>query len=180
MIEKKYRTALVIEFARKFTVIFSLAVIAITVAGMLVGLNGQDMRDVSTLFAFSGGLQYSTILQTAGFSLIIAFFTVLLFSEYIQMKIRFLFRGFLLLIVTLVTTSIFAVNFNWFPSNNIQGWVGFVLCTVCCFAVSFVLTTLKLKLEGKKYTKLLADYKERNKGSREQGFPTPRLPFTLP
>ena len=165
MIEKKYMAALVTEFTRRFAVIFSLAIIAITIAGMSVGLNDQDMRGVSTLFAFNSGLEYGVILQIAGFSLIIAFFSVLLFSENIQTKIRFLFRGFLLLLVTLVTTSIFAVIFSWFPSNNIQGWIGFAFCTVGCFAVCFALTSLKLKLEGKRYTRLLADYKERNKGS---------------
>jgi len=162
MIEKKYWTALAIELARRFSVIFSLAIIAITIAIMLVGLSDQDMRDTSTLFTLNGGLQYSTILQTVGFSLIIAFFSVLLFSEHIQVKIRFLFRGFLLLLATLVTTSIFAVIFNWFPQDNFQGWIGFVLCTIVCFVVSFALTLIKLKLEGKKYTKLLAGYKERH------------------
>jgi uncharacterized BrkB/YihY/UPF0761 family membrane protein len=90
--------------------------------------------------------------------------TVLLFSEHIQMKIRFIFRGCLLLVVTLVTTSIFAVIFKWFPNDNIQGWIAFVLCTIVCFAVCFALTSLKLKLEGKRYTKLLTGYKERHKG----------------
>jgi len=161
MIEKKYRVAFTIEFAQRFTVIFSLAVIAITIAGMLIGFKGQDMRDVSTLFIINNGLQYNTIMQIAGFSLIIAFFSLLLFSEHVQTKIRFLFRGFLLLLVTLVTTSIFAIIFNWFPQDNIQDWIGFVLCTIVCFAVCFALTLLKLKLEGKKYTKLLIDYKER-------------------
>jgi len=165
MIEKKYRTALTIEFAQRFTVIFSLAIIAITIAGMLIGLNGQDMRDVSTLFTFNSGLQYSTIIQIAGFSLIIALFSLLLFSEHMQTKIRFLSRGFLLLLATLVTTSIFAIIFNWFPQDNIQDWIGFVLCTIVCFAVCFALTLLKLKLEGKKYAKLLAGYKERHNKS---------------
>jgi len=165
MIEKKYRTALAIEFAQRFTVIFSLAIAAITIAGMFIGLDGGDMRDASTLFAFNGGLRYSTILQTAGFSLIIAIFSVLLFSEHIQTKINYLFRGFLLLLVTLVTTSIFAIVFNWFPAENIQGWIGFALCTIFCFVVCFALTLLKLKLEGKKYTKLLAGYKARRNNS---------------
>jgi hypothetical protein len=161
MIDKKYRTALAIEFARRFTVIFSLSIIAITISGMLIRLFGQDLRDVSTLFILNSGLQYSTILQVAGFSLIISFFSVLLFSEYIQTKINFLFRGLLLLLATLVVTSIFAIIFNWFPQDNIQGWISFVLCTIGCFAVSFTLTLLKLKLEGKKYAKLLEGYKKR-------------------
>jgi hypothetical protein len=159
MIEKKYRAALVVDFARKFGAVFSLAVIAITIAGMLIGLYDQNMRGVSSLFAPGEGLQYSTILQIAGFALIIAFFSALLFFEQLQTGIRFLFRGFLLLLVTLVTTSIFALIFNWFPANDIRAWLGFVLCTIGCFAVSFALTLLKLKLEGKKYTKLLEDYK---------------------
>jgi len=163
MIEKQYRIAFLIDLARKFGIIFSLAIIAMSVAGMLVKLNGQDMSEVSTLFAFNSGLQYSTIMQTAGFSLIMAFFTVLLFSEHMQIKIQFLLRGFLLLLLTLITTSIFAIIFKWFPKNNIKGWVGFIICTTICFTISFILTLLKLKLEGKKYAKLLAGYKARKK-----------------
>jgi len=162
MIEKKYGTALATELFRRFAVIFSLAIIAITIAGILIELKGRDMRNVSSLFALGSGLQYSTVLQTAGFSLIIAISSVLLFSEHIQTKINFLFRGFLLLLVTLVTTSIFAIIFNWFPQDNFQGWIGFALCTIVCFAVCFALTMLKLKFEGKKYTKLLAGYKARH------------------
>ena len=159
MIEKKIIAALAIELTLRFTVIFSLTIIAISIMGMLIGLNGQDMRDVSTLFFMNNGLRYNTISQLAGFSLILAFFLVLLFSEYIQTKINYLFRGFLLLVASLITASIFAIIFNWFPHDNIQAWINFVLCIIFCFVICFALTLLKLKLEGKKYAKLLADYK---------------------
>jgi len=162
MIKKKYRAALVTEFVRMFGAIFSLSIIAITIAGILIGLYDQEMHDVSTLFALGSGLQYSTILQIAGFALIIAFFAVLLFSEHLQIKTQFIFRGFLLLLLTLVTTSIFALIFNWFPSNDIRAWLGFIFSTIGSFALSSALTLLKLKLEGKKYTKLLEDYKVRH------------------
>jgi len=160
--KKKYRVTLAIEFARRFTVVFTLAIIAITFAGILIGLNDDDLRDVSTLFALGSGLQYSTILQIAAFSLIVAIFSVLLFSEHIQAKINFLFRGFLLLLLTLATTSIFVLAFNWFPSNDMRAWLGFVFCYIGSFLVSFALTLFILKLEGKKYTKLLEDYKVRH------------------
>jgi len=161
MIEKKIGFAFVIELVRRFSVIFSLSVIAITGAGMLIKFNGKDMSETSIFFALNSGLQYGVILQTAGFSFILAFISVLLFSDLIQTKMRFFFRGFLLLLATLATTSIFAVIFNWFPQKNIKGWIGFALCTIFCFTVCFVLTYLKLKLEGKKYAKLLVDYKMR-------------------
>jgi len=162
MIEKKYSVALAIELAQRFTVIFSLSIIAITITGMLIRLYVQDVREASTLFMLNSGLQYDTILQVACFSLIISFFSVLLFSEHIQAKINFLFRGLLLLLATLATTSIFAIIFNWFPTANIQSWINFVLCTIACFAFSFSLTLLKIKLEGKKYAKLLEGYKKRH------------------
>jgi len=173
MNKKQYRITFLIDWARNFGVIFSLAIIAMTAAGMLIKLNGRDMSELSTLFEFSKGLLYSTIMQIAGFSFIIAFFTVLLFSEHIQIKIRFFYRGFLLLLVTLVVTSVFAFIFKWFPKNNIQGWIGFLVCTIICFTISFFLTLLKLKLEGKKYAKLLAGYKARHKSP----VPSPQSPI---
>ena len=156
---KKIIAAFTIELARRFTVIFSLTIIAMSITGMIIGFKGQDMRDVSTLFFINNGLRYNTITQLAGFSLILAFFFVLLFSEYIQTKINIIFRCILLFLAALVTASIFAIIFNWFPHDSIKEWINFVLCTILCFVICFALTLLKLKLEGKKYAKLLADYK---------------------
>ena len=162
MTDKKIKTALLIEFLRGFGTIFSFAIIAMTIAGMSISLLDQEMSEVSTLFSLGSGLPYSTILQLAAFALIISFFSVLLFSEHLQLKKRFITRVFLLLLVTLITTSIFVIVFNWFPKNSLQTWIGFILCTIICFAVSIALTLLKLKLEGKKYSKLLSDYKARH------------------
>jgi len=44
-------------------------------------------------------------------------------------------------------------------------FLGFVVSTPICYAISIGLTLLKLKLKGKKYDKLLADYKARHKNA---------------
>ena len=162
MNKKRYRTALAIELLKMFGAIFTLAILAMTITGMLLNLYVKDMHEMSAMFSLGSGLPYNSILQIAGFALIIALFCVLLFSEHFQTNIRFFLRVLLLLVATLVTTSIFAVIFNWFPKDSIEAWLGFVICTIICFTFSFALTVLKLKLEGKKYDKLLADYKSRN------------------
>ena len=162
MNKKRYTAALAMEFFRTFGAIFTMAVLAMSFAGMWIDFYDQDMHEVSTLFTFGSGLSYNSILQIAGFTLIIAFFCVLLFSQHLQINIRFSLRVLLLLLITLITTAIFAIFFKWFPPDDIHAWLGFVICTVFCFAVSFALTLLKLKLEGKKYDRLLADYKSRN------------------
>jgi ABC-type multidrug transport system permease subunit len=154
--------SLITELLRRVGIIFLLTILVVSAAGMLVNRYDSTAGAESTLFALTGGLTYNIIFQITGFSLIIAIFSVLLFSEYFQIKIRFLLRGLLLLLTTLGTTSVFAVLFKWFPPNSIQSWLGFIICTVICFAISFALTYLKLKLEIKKYGKLLAEYKLRN------------------
>lgn len=170
--EKRIKTALFIEFLRGFAVVFAFSILAMSIAGTLIEKSGAQMNDVqmweiSTLFSLGNGLPYSTIFQLAGFSILISFFSMLLFSEHLQNKMRFLVRGLLLLFFTLITTSIFAVIFNWFPPNSLQTWIGFVLCTIICFVISFTLTLFKMKLEGKKYNKLLADYKTRHNNIKE-------------
>jgi drug/metabolite transporter (DMT)-like permease len=160
--EEKKISSFVTELLRRFSIIFLLTILTISVAGMLVYRYDSEAGEGSTLFALGGGLMYGVIFQIAGFSLIMAIFSLLLFSEHFQTKIRFFLRGLLLLLATLVTTAIFAVVFKWFTPYSIPSWIGFVLCTVMCFAISFALTFIKLKLEGKKYGKLLADYKLRH------------------
>ena len=165
MNKKRYIAALTIEFLRGFGVIFTLAILAMSVAGMLVSHFAQDMDGVSTLFALGNGLHYNTILQIAGFALILSFFSVILFSEHVKTKTRFFSRSILFLFITLITSSIFAIIFKWFPPDHLPTWISFVLCTTFCFTISFVLTLLKIKLEGKKYSKLLANYKAKHNNS---------------
>jgi magnesium-transporting ATPase (P-type) len=152
----------VTELLQRFGIIFLLTILAVSAAGMFVNRHDPAAGEESSLFALFGGLTYNVIFQIAGFSLIMAYFSVLLFSEHFQTKIRFFLRGLLLLLATLVTTSVFAVVFKWFSPYSISSWIGFALCTIMCFAISFVLTFLKLKLESKKYGKLLAEYKLRH------------------
>jgi hypothetical protein len=154
--------SLVTELLRRFGIIFLLTILAVSFAGILVNRHDSEAGGESAFFALGVGLTYNVIFQIAAFSLIMAIFSVLLFSEYFQIKIRFLLRGLLLLLATLITTSVFAVIFKWFSPHSVPAWIGFVLCTVICFAVSFFLTFLKLKLESKKYGKLLAEYKVRH------------------
>jgi hypothetical protein len=151
------------ELLRKFTAIFSSAILAISVTGFIVSRYFPADRDFSTLFVpGKTGLTFNAIFQIVCLSLVISVFSLLLFSEFLQIKLHFFFRGLLLLLATLFTSSIFVVIFKWLPSNDLLSWLGFILCTILCFAVSFILTLLKLKLEGKRYDKLLENYKKRH------------------
>ena len=164
MNEKQGRASLVMELMRNFGAIFTLTVLAISLVGFLVTRSVPGTQDISSLALFGGtGLFYSVILQIAGFSLVLAAFTVLLITDRFITKMRFFPRILFLFFSAFITFSIFAVIFMWFPVNDPLTWLGFLLSTVICFALSIGLTLLKFKLEGRKYDRLLANYKARHR-----------------
>ena len=156
------RMPLIVELLRTFATIFTMTVLAMTLAGMLLANYSHDAQEVAALFVFGAGLSYNAIFQIAGFALISAVFSIFLISERFTKKLGVLYRRLFLLLATLLTASVFSVIFKWFPLNNIQAWIIFILLFIAGFSVGLALTLLKLKLEKKKYSKLLANYKARH------------------
>jgi hypothetical protein len=164
LFEERNEAPLITEILCNFRTIFTFAILTITVVVSQVIRFFPDVQNVSSLFASGGiGLSFGTIIQIAGFSFILAFFSVLLITERFIKKMRFFWRIFFLLIATLLTFSIFAVVFEWFVVDDFGAWVGLVLSTIFCFSISIGLTLLKFKLERKKYNRLLANYKAKQK-----------------
>jgi len=156
----------VMDLMRNFATIFTLSIIAISLMGSLLVCVTPDVQDISTLFASGGmGLSYSVVLQIAGFSLVLAFFSIVVISQRFITKMRFWLRILLLFLSALFTFSVFAVIFKWFPINEPLAWLGFVFSSFVCFIFSLGLTFLKFRLEGRKYDRLLANYKARRKST---------------
>jgi len=166
MEDKQNRTSFIVELLQRFAALFSQAVLIFSISGMLVAKSkyASQTLSLSTLFAPDGkGLPYASVLQLAGCSIIIVFFSMLLFSDYFQSKISFFFRSFLLFLATLAASSVFAVIFKWYPLDNIQSWLIFLFFAAAGFALMYAFIMLKLKMEEKKYNRLLQNYKARHK-----------------
>jgi len=151
------------QILRNTAAIFTLSVLAISIACMIFTRFNPDLRETSSLFAFAPlGLACGAILQIAGGSVILAVISTFLFSEQIFYRMRFLLRIVIFLLMTLIVFSLFAVIFKWLPVNEPMSWLLFFLSTLVCFFISTGLTIVKQKLEGKKYNKLLESYKARH------------------
>ena len=154
---------LVLELLNRFGSVFTLTVLLVTITGLLIARFAPDTKEISTLFVLgSTGLPYSAILQLAFCALILAAFSLLLFSERFLTKMRFIWRFFFLYLSTLLTVSIFSMVYGWFPADNPLSWITFILWLAICIAIAYVITRLKFKLENKKIHRLLEDYKERH------------------
>jgi hypothetical protein len=162
MDEEQNSKPLIAELLRFFATIFSLSILAISLVGMWFSRYAPNEQNLPGLFLLDKkGLSFDTILQIAIFAAVLAAVTALLFSGRLFGKLRFLWRVFFLLLATLITFSFFALVFKWFPIDDPRTWINFIVCTLICFTLSFCLSLLKLKLEGKKYDRLLANYKAR-------------------
>ena len=145
---------------REFATIFTLLIICFSLIGKFFSIYASDMQNFSTLFVLEGaGLPYNIILQAAVFAFIMALVSKILFSENIEVKTPIL-KHIIFMFITFLITSIFSIFFNWFPINNIYAWLLFVPSFfISCFTAT-ALSLLLLKLEDKKYNKLLENYKK--------------------
>ena len=151
------------QLLRNTAAIFTLSVLVISIAGILLTRFDSHYRETYSLFALAPlGLTYNTILQIAGGSIMLAAISAWLFSERFIYKMRFLTRTVIFLLMTFIIFSLFAVIFKWFPVNEPMVWIKFFISTFVCFFISIGITLVKQKLEGKKYNELLESYKGRH------------------
>ena len=163
MYEERNETPFLAELSHFFTIIFSMSILAVVLAGLLVARYFPEAQDISTLFAQQGtGLPFSTILQIAALSVILALFCVLITSGRFLVKMRFLSRFFLFLLSAFITTSLFVIIFKWLPPDDLQAWIGYTLSCVICFAIASGITLINIKLQNKKYNRLLTNFKARH------------------
>ena len=162
--------AMLTAYLREFATIFSLAIITVTLVGKPLADLAPELQEVSSIFSHGAfSLPYNTILQLACFALIMAAVNNLLFSEMSFVKLRILWRYIIFSIVTLITVSVFAFVFKWFPVNNLFTWIAFILTFLVCFSSAIGLSFLILKLDDKKYNKLLEHFKaNRTTANQEQ------------
>jgi cation transporter-like permease len=163
MNEELNETPFFTQVLRNTGAVFTTTVLTISIAGMVFTRYTSNLPEVCSLFALAPlGLTYNAVLQIAGLSVIIATISTFLFSEQVFYKMRFFWRINLFLLMIMIVVTLFAVVFKWFPRNEPVVWLQFFISTFIFSLISIGLSFTKLKLEGKKYNKLLENYKARH------------------
>ena len=162
MNEEQNKTPFIVELLRAFTLIFTPAILVMSVVVMLVIRYAPDPEKMSSLYSLEAGLSFSSILQIALMSLFFAVFSVLFISERFFPAVRFLYRILFFFLAALLAVSVLAIIFKWIPVYSPQAWIIFISFFVICFIISTGFTLLWLRREKKRYGRLLADYKARH------------------
>ena len=151
------------QVLRNTGAVFTSTVLTLSIAGMVFTRLEPNLPEVCSLFTLAPfGFAYNAVMQIAGLSAIIAVISTFLFSERFFYKIRFFWRISIFLLMVMVIVSLFALFFKWFPMNQPAVWLQFFISTFIFSLISIGLSLFKLKLEGKKYNRLLESYKARH------------------
>lgn len=131
---------------------------------LLTLILGNIAQDESTLFSMgSKGIAVSSLAQLFLLSAFIVFFRFLFFTEKLIRKASVVVRTVAMISSTVVLIILFVVFFRWFPAAMPIAWLSFAVCFVICFALSWLVSAYKDRLENKKMAEALKKMKESKK-----------------
>ena len=153
--------SLIVEFVKQVFNTFAAAIIAISMVGWFMG---DAEKGSGGLFDLgSSGLSYCSMLQILIFSISIGVLRILLLSDLILKKMMLLWKTMLMFFLSFVSATVCSVLFHWFPIESRHAWIGFIISITVCFVIGVLAMIIKIKLEDRKYQKLLSAYKEKQK-----------------
>lgn len=144
--------------------IFMIYGITITVLNIFCLLFGESAKELSTMFSIgSNGLRVSTMAQFFGVSVIVVVLRFVFFTDVVIKNMSMAVRTICMVILVLLTISIFILIFDWFPVHMWQPWAMFFLCFGICFIISMAVTVVKEKAENRKMEEALKRIKQEGK-----------------
>ena len=150
-----------VDFIEQVLKSFAAIIIMVSIVGFIVG---DAAKDVSDLFSMgSAGLSYLSLLQFLAFSLVSSVIRMILYSDYFAKRIMLLWRIAIMLLLYVIMAIGWSILFNWFPIYDLLSWVRFLISIAVSFSILIAAMFIKLKIEDKKYSKLLLNYKETTK-----------------
>jgi hypothetical protein len=153
-------------FFARVLLTFALTLIAVSIAGTIIGAYFAEAAELSSLFRLGSlGLSYATVAQLFLYAVLITGLRWLIFSCPVFGGMMVLWKTALWLLGVFLTGAAFCAAFAWIPVAMWQAWIGFVLSTGICLSLCVAGMALKTKLETKKFEKLLSDYKERRRNN---------------
>jgi hypothetical protein len=153
-------------FFARVLLTFALTLIAVSIAGIIIGVYFAEAAELSSLFRLgSAGLSYATIVQLFLYAVLMTGLRYLIFSCSVFSNMMVLWKTVLWLLGVFLIGAAFCAAFAWIPVTMWQAWIGFILSTGICLSLCIAVMVLKTKLETKKFDKLLSDYHERRKNN---------------
>ncbi len=147
-----------------FNYISQLFAIYGVVVTIFIGINliiGNKAGAISTMFALgSTGLSTKTLIELFVLVVIVTAADNIFLTDLVIKNMPLIVRNILFFAVILVTITVFAAVFGWFPLNNVLSWIGFIVSFTVCATFSAILMRVEENAENKKMQEALKKYKK--------------------
>jgi len=152
-------------FGRNVATTFTPAILAMTFAGLVVR---RDAEIQEGMFALYGGLAFENIIQIFIWACVISLPITVLASDIWFKKMMLLWRVVVVTILVMAATVTFAIVFRWIPLDSWEAWFGFISVFTVSFGIGLAAMIAKAKFEGRRYNKLLSNYKSKMTGDENK------------
>ena len=123
---------------------------------------GADASNYSSLFQLGNqGLSFTVLLQLLLLAIIISISQIIFLTDKLIKQMSLLIRIILFYGLIVLTIIVFVIVFQWFPAQNINAWIGFVISFTICTTLSVIINRLKEQTDNKKMEQALNQLKKR-------------------
>lgn len=151
----------IFNFLSEVILIFGFTVLVLNIFCLIFG---NIAKDFSTIFELGNqGVPAKIVFQFLGTSFLIAGTKMLFFTDVLIKKMAIWLRTVCMLTVVVIIISLFIIIFHWFPINMWQTWLIFFVCFSVSFLGSYLVMSLKEKVENKHLEEALRRLKEKER-----------------
>lgn len=148
------------------TQVFTIFGITIFVIGIICTLLGEEAAGESTMFRLgSGGIPVETVFQYLLTSICVTALRFVFFTDVLLKKMSVTGRTVGMLAAVIVLIGVFSCLFGWFPVDEAEGWIAFLICFGICFVISAAVSAYRERVENRR----LKDGLENLKKKQEKG-----------
>lgn len=141
--------------------IFMIYGITLAILNILCMFFGESAKEYSAIFSLGcEGVSIPIMVQFVVLSAIIVILRFLFFTDAVIKNMSVTARTICMILLVLVTISIFIIMFDWFPADKWQPWGMFFVCFAFSFVVSTWLSVSMEKAENKKMEEALKRLKQ--------------------
>ena len=155
----------IFDYLAQALTLFGLTTVILNIFCLLFG---ESAKNLSAMFALGNqGLPTGICFQFLLISFLIAGIRILFFTDVLFKTMAIWLRTLCMLAAVIMIIAAFAVTFHWFPADMWQPWAMFFVCFGISFLGSYLIMTLKEKIENRQMEEALRRLKEKEKKQNE-------------
>lgn len=154
----------ILKFLQRVFVIYGITTLILNIFTLIFG---DAAKEMSTIFSFgSEALGVKTSIQFLFATFLLISLETLFMTDAVIKRMNMALRSVLMFASIFAVVTLFAVVFDWFPTDMALPWIMFIICFAISSAVSTIITAYSEKQENKKLDEALKRFKgEENRES---------------